>query len=112
MKVQFVHELEKEARRLLMEKDVLKSHGLHCQGKFMRYRFIDAHKKVWPVTLMCGVLTVSRSGYYHWASRGPVPCSFLNQMVVDACFVLILYSMSPFSVEKQEMSQRESANLA
>ncbi len=37
----------------------------------MRYRFIDAHKKAWPVILMCGVLSVSRSGYYHWAARGP-----------------------------------------
>ena len=37
----------------------------------MRYRFIDAHKKAWPVILMCGVLNVSRSGYYHWASCGP-----------------------------------------
>ena len=35
----------------------------------MRYRFIDEHKKVWPVTLMCGVLSVSRSGYYHWSTR-------------------------------------------
>jgi len=37
----------------------------------MRYRFIDIHKKAWPVTLMCGVLSVSRGGYYHWAGRGP-----------------------------------------
>jgi putative transposase len=36
----------------------------------MRYRFIDAHKKAWPVTLMCGVLDVSRSGYYDWTERG------------------------------------------
>lgn len=35
----------------------------------MRYRFIDEHKKVWPVTLMCGVVSVSRSGYYHWSTR-------------------------------------------
>jgi putative transposase len=35
----------------------------------MRYRFIDEHKKAWPVTLMCGVLSVSRSGYYHWTTR-------------------------------------------
>lgn len=35
----------------------------------MRYRFIDEHKKVWPVTLMCGVLSVSRSGYDHWSTR-------------------------------------------
>ena len=37
----------------------------------MRYRFIDAHKKAWPVNLMCSVLSVSRSGYYDWTGRGP-----------------------------------------
>ncbi len=37
----------------------------------MRYRFIDTHKKAWPIVLMCGVLNVSRSGYYHWTARGP-----------------------------------------
>jgi len=37
----------------------------------MRYRFVDEHKKVWPVNLMCSVLSVSRSGYYDWAGRGP-----------------------------------------
>ena len=36
----------------------------------MRYRFIDTHKKVWPINLMCGVLDVSRSGFYHWQGRG------------------------------------------
>lgn len=39
----------------------------------MRYRFVEQHKKVWPVTLMCGVLSVSRSGYYDWTARGPSP---------------------------------------
>ncbi len=37
----------------------------------MRYRFIDTHKKAWPVNLMCGVLEVSRSGFYHWRTRVP-----------------------------------------
>lgn len=37
----------------------------------MRYRFVDTHQKVWPVNLMCGVLDVSRSGFYHWRARGP-----------------------------------------
>ena len=36
----------------------------------MRYRFINEHQKAWPVTLMCGVLGVSRSGYYDWTTRG------------------------------------------
>jgi transposase InsO family protein len=35
----------------------------------MRYRFIDQHKKVWPIFLMCEVLNVSRSGLYGWRTR-------------------------------------------
>ena len=35
----------------------------------MRYQFIDEQKKAWPVTLMCDVLDVSRSGYYDWTAR-------------------------------------------
>jgi len=37
----------------------------------MRYRFIDAHQRAWPVNLMCRVLSVSRSGYYQWIRREP-----------------------------------------
>ena len=35
----------------------------------LRYRFIDAHKKIWPVRLMSRVLDVSTSGYYEWRQR-------------------------------------------
>ena len=45
----------------------------------MRYRFIDTHKKVWPVNLMCGVLDVSRSGFYHWRTRRPSQQERLNR---------------------------------
>jgi putative transposase len=37
----------------------------------MRYRFIETHKKVWPITLMCNVLNVSSSGFYEWGHRRP-----------------------------------------
>ncbi|HIG44792.1 MAG TPA: IS3 family transposase [Gammaproteobacteria bacterium] len=47
----------------------------------MRYRFIDAHKKAWPIILMCGVLNVSRSGYYHWAGREPSPSCQSNRVL-------------------------------
>ncbi len=36
----------------------------------MRYHVIDAQKKAWPVSRMCDVLNVSRSGYYDWSARG------------------------------------------
>ena len=35
----------------------------------MRYRFIERHKKAFPVTLMCRVLKLTRSGYYTWRGR-------------------------------------------
>ena len=35
----------------------------------MRFRFIEDHRTVWPVPVMCGVLQVSPSGYYAWRSR-------------------------------------------
>ncbi len=45
----------------------------------MRYRFIDEHKKTWPVILMCGVLSVSRSGFYDWAARAPSQRALSNR---------------------------------
>ncbi|CAA9309402.1 MAG: Mobile element protein [uncultured Gemmatimonadaceae bacterium] len=35
-----------------------------------RYRFIRAEKAAYPVTVLCRVLGVARSGYYAWAGRG------------------------------------------
>ena len=49
----------------------------------MRYRFIDAHKKAWPVTLMCGALCVSRSGFYAWTARGGVSRCALSNKALD-----------------------------
>lgn len=57
----------------------------------MRYRFIDAHKKVWPINLMCGVLNVSRSGFYHWAVREPSRRAQSNAVVDRRIRELFVY---------------------
>ena len=35
----------------------------------MRFQFVDDHRDEFPVTRMCKVLHVSRSGYYAWRTR-------------------------------------------
>lgn len=37
----------------------------------MRFAFIEDHRRVWPITVQCDVLRVSRSGYYAWLRREP-----------------------------------------
>jgi len=47
----------------------------------MRYRFVDTHKKTWPISLMCRVLDVATSGYYDWRRRPESDRSRLNRVL-------------------------------
>ena len=35
----------------------------------MRFRFIDAERASYPLTVLCRVLCVSRAGYYAWQAK-------------------------------------------
>jgi transposase InsO family protein len=35
----------------------------------MTFGFVDEHRKIWPVRVMCAALDLSVSGYYAWRSR-------------------------------------------
>ena len=48
----------------------------------MRFEFIEAHREEYPITLMCRVLSVSRSGYYAWRKRPPSRRQMANKELV------------------------------
>jgi transposase InsO family protein len=48
----------------------------------VRYAFIAAHLREWPVAVTCEVLGVSRSGFYRWQSREPSPRERQNQQLL------------------------------
>jgi len=49
----------------------------------MRLCFIEDHRAVWPVPVMCGVLQVSPSGYYAWRARPEGKRAAENRALLD-----------------------------
>src|SRR5262249_59509001 len=48
-----------------------KSDGLLRAGGPVIFAFIQAHREVWPVRVLCGTLGVSAAGFYAWLKRPP-----------------------------------------
>jgi transposase InsO family protein len=48
----------------------------------MKFAFIEAHRRSFPVQSMCKVLQVSRSGYYAWRKRPVSKREMANQVLV------------------------------
>src|SRR4029453_3079215 len=64
---QELQRLRRENKQLQMEREILKKgSGLLREGKSMRYRFIAVEKALYPVTVLCRVLGLSKSGFYPW----------------------------------------------
>ena len=49
----------------------------------MRFGFVDEHRGVWPVRIMCEVLGLSASGYYAWRSRPESRRSVANRALLE-----------------------------
>ncbi|HEX9054187.1 MAG TPA: IS3 family transposase [Gemmatimonadales bacterium] len=67
-----VERLRRELEQVKLERDFYKkSGGVLRKGVAVKYAVIAAHRKAFPLVLMCRVLRVSRSGFYAWVQRGP-----------------------------------------
>jgi putative transposase len=49
----------------------------------MKFGFVDEHRHIWPVRVMCPVLGLSVSGYYAWRSRIESPRAVANQVLLE-----------------------------
>ncbi len=47
----------------------------------MRFAFVKDHRHRWPVQVICGVLQVTRSGFYAWLKRKPSKRAIRQQML-------------------------------
>ncbi|MCA0271750.1 MAG: IS3 family transposase [Proteobacteria bacterium] len=61
--------LKKEVARLRAERDILKKGRFFRARGDMRFAFIAKHRHIWPVSWLCDVLEVSRSGFHAWLNR-------------------------------------------
>jgi len=67
-----LNRLRRENRQLRLEREILSSRP----GSLGRehdstegYRFVSENQAAYPIATMCGLLGVSSSGYYAWATR-------------------------------------------
>jgi putative transposase len=49
----------------------------------VKFAFISDHQTQFPVEVLCGVLQVSRSGYYAWSQRPPSPGELRRTQLVE-----------------------------
>ena len=49
----------------------------------MKFGFVDEHRSVWPVRVMCEALGLSASGYYAWRDRPESRRAAANQALLD-----------------------------
>ena len=49
----------------------------------MKFGFVDEHRAVWPVRVICAALGLSASGYYAWRSRPESARARANRALLD-----------------------------
>lgn len=63
--------MRRELAKVETERDIKKGARLLRSRLQMKYGFIAKYRTIWLTRTMCGLLGVSRSGFYNWLG-GPV----------------------------------------
>ena len=66
----------------------------------MKYGFIQAHQQEFRLTRMCGVLQVSRSGFYAWQRRGMSARTQANLTLIDRMRILHQQTREAYGARK------------
>lgn len=62
-------QLKRELTEARMERDIL--NRVRCEGAAAQYALMRTLRLQYPLTLLCRVLNLSRSGYHAWQNRRP-----------------------------------------
>jgi putative transposase len=62
----------------------------------MKFGFIDQHRNIWPVRVMCSALGLSASCYYAWRSRPESQRACNNRMPLEEVRQIHAYSSGTY----------------
>ncbi len=73
-----------------------------------RYRFIQAERANYPVTILCRVLHIARSGYYAWTRRGVSARATADQALIDQIALIHARSRHTYGTPRVHAALRAS----
>ncbi len=106
-----VTQLRREIARLKMERDVLKSRGLLCEGVTVKFGFVATHRGIWPVAVQCEALGVSRSGFYAWRTRPPSARTRTNAAILATLRVRFALSDATYGARRLVLDVRDAGHV-
>jgi putative transposase len=77
----------------------------------VKYVWIGQHRDLFPVTLMCHLLQVSRSGYYSWVDRPPSARAVRREKIQATVARLYIESNEIYSSTKIARQMRQDEQL-
>jgi len=72
------------------------------------YRFIHAERANYPVTILCRVLHIARSGYYAWTRRGVSARATADQALIDQIALIHARSRHTYGTPRVHAALRAS----